>query len=294
MPKQRTWASLLAAIGMVGLGAAVWALDEYGPRSRVVFWPYLPLSDEVPHVLVAAAVGLSLCADLALRLGPDAAPYRPFRLAVGCSLGGLVGIVGGGIAAAMGHGRWGTSDGLGTGLVLAVTTFGAFGGALVAFKRAKWPERAPEKPSRATAAKSALACALLAWVIVRQVDAFPSHGDIAARDAWARAHVREYPGLARFASELPVVNADLKKVAAVAPTGTERQFYARDMDGDAMRFTLDVVGETDRGTLWVDATFTEGNLFAWRGGRWTFHGVATPVEVHTDRVPTVMGLPRLP
>jgi hypothetical protein len=50
------------------------------------------------------------------------------------------------------------------------------------------------------------------------------------------------------------------------------------MDGDEMRFTLDVVGETKRGTLWVDATFAEGRLFAWREGRWTFDGVTTPVD----------------
>jgi hypothetical protein len=124
---------------------------------------------------------------------------------------------------------------------------------------------------------------LLAWVIVRQLDPFPSHGNVAERDAWARAHVREYPGLARFASELPVVLADLKKVAAVAPTGSAQHRYARDMDGDAMLFTLDVVGERGQGTLSVDATFSEGSLFVWRGGRWTFEGVTTPVNVRKDR-----------
>jgi hypothetical protein len=189
-----------------------------------------------------------------------------------------VGIVLGAITAATAR-RWGASDGLGTAIVLAVTTLGAFGGAFVAFKPA---EAAPGTSLRSIAVKTVVACAFLAWVVIRQMGAFPSHGDIAQRDAWARGHVREYPGLARFASQLPVVIADLKEVVAVAPTGPEQHFYARDMDGDAMRFTLDVVGETGKGTLWVNATFTEGNLFAWRGGRWTFNGVTIPVEVRTD------------
>ncbi len=205
MPKQRTWAALLASVGMVGVGAAVWALDEYGPRSRVVFLPYLPPFGEIAHVLVAAAVGLSLGADAASRLGRDAAPCRPFRLAVGSFVGGLLGIVLGAIAAAMVHGRWGASDGLVSVIVLAGTTLGAFGGALLAFKQA---DAAAGQPPRAIAARAVVACALLAWVIVRQLDSFPSHGNIAERDAWAREHVREYPGLARFASHLPVVMTD--------------------------------------------------------------------------------------
>ena len=282
MPNERMLASLLAALGMVGLGALVWALDEYGPRSRVVYLPYLPLSGEAAHVLVAGAVGLSLSADVGSRLGRGDAPYRPFRLAVGCSLGGFVGSVLGAIAAAVGHGRRGGSDTLGLATLLAVTTLGAFSGAFIAFKRA---EGAPGKSAASIAVRGVIASALAAWVVVRQLDAFPSHADVAVRDAWARAHVREYPGLVRFASGLPVVIGDLEKVVAVAPTGTETQIYASDMDGDAMRFTLEMVGETGRGTLWVDATFTEGKLFAWRGGRWTFRGLTTPIEVRTDRLP---------
>jgi hypothetical protein len=152
----------------------------------------------------------------------------------------------------------------------------ALGAAFVAFRRA---EATPGRSRRAVVVKTAVACALLAWVIARQLDAFPSHGDVAARDAWARGHVREYPGLAVFAARLPIVLGDLKKVVAVAPTGTEQQVYARDMDGDMLRFTLDVIGETGRGTLYVDATFTQGTLFAWREGRRTFDGKTTPVEI---------------
>jgi hypothetical protein len=267
---------------MVGMGAAVWALDAYGPRSRVVFWPYLPPFGEIAHVLVAAGVGLSLCVGAASRLGRNAVPYRRFRLEVGCCFGGFVGIILGEIAAARGHGRWGISDGLATAIVLAGTTLGAFGGAYLALRRA---EGIPGKSPPSIAARALAACVLIGWVIARQLDAFPSHGNVAERDAWARAHVREYPGLARFASQLPVVIADLKTVVAVAPTGTERHFFGRDMDGDTMRFTLDLLGDSGRGTLWVDATFSEGNLFAWREGRWTFNGVTTPVDAPADGIP---------
>jgi hypothetical protein len=263
---------------MVRVGFAVWALDEYGPRSRVVFFPYLPPFGEIAYILAGAAVGLSLCIDAAARLGRDAAPYRPLRLAVGCSLGGLVGIVLGTIAAGIARGRGGASEGLATAIALAAETLCAFGGAFASFKRS---EGAPRTSARSIAARSIVACAFLAWAAVRQLDAFPSHGDIAERDAWARAHVREYPGLVRFASQLPVVTSDLGKVVAVAPTGAERHSHAWDMDGDAMRFTLDMVGETTRGTLWVDATFTQGNLWEWRAGRWTYNAVTTPVEVRT-------------
>ncbi|MGH7437139.1 MAG: hypothetical protein ACRENE_15805 [Polyangiaceae bacterium] len=261
------------------MGTAVWALDEYGPRSRVLFLTYLPDIREIAHVLVASAVGLSLCADAAMRFSDDAVPYRPVRLAVGCSLGGLLGIVLGVIMAAVVHGRWGAPDGLATVVLLACTALAGFVGAFAAFKR--W-EAASSTSSRSLATRAIVAGAFLAWVIVRQLDALPSHGSVAERDAWARAHLREYPALALLVSQLPVVRTDLTKVVVVAPMGTGQHSYALDMDGDGMRFTLEVVGETSRGTLWIDATFSEGKLIVWRGGRWTFNGVTTPVEGPKD------------
>src|SRR5580704_17767792 len=87
----KAWASLAATAGMLLTLFAYWALETYGPSSRVVFLDYLPLRD-ARNYSVAAALGASLGAR-GFRLFRSGMNYSSARLVVGCLLGGAVGLI---------------------------------------------------------------------------------------------------------------------------------------------------------------------------------------------------------
>ena len=56
----KAWASLAATGGMLLMLFAYWALETYGPSSRVVFLDYLPLRDLPPRSGPGLEPGVSL------------------------------------------------------------------------------------------------------------------------------------------------------------------------------------------------------------------------------------------
>jgi len=118
---------------------------------------------------------------------------------------------------------------------------------------------------------------LVFWSSIPHFRAFPARGTLAERDGWARKNVREYAGLVRTVSEIPAVTEDVGRVIGVAPTPGDQHRFARDMDGDEMRFTLEVVGDRGAGIFWADCTIAGGRVSDWRSSRWTYHGKATPI-----------------
>jgi hypothetical protein len=87
----KAWASLAATGGMLLMFFAYWALETYGPSSRVVFLDYLPLRD-ARNYSVAAALGAWLGAR-GFRLFRSGMSYSSTRLMVGCLLGGALGLI---------------------------------------------------------------------------------------------------------------------------------------------------------------------------------------------------------
>jgi hypothetical protein len=51
--RQKAWASLASTGGMLLVLGAYWALETYGPSSRVVFYDYLPFRGAWDCVLAA-------------------------------------------------------------------------------------------------------------------------------------------------------------------------------------------------------------------------------------------------
>jgi hypothetical protein len=84
----KTWASVAATLGIFLLPCAYWALETYGPSSRVVFLDYLPLRDALNYSLVTA-LGAWLGAR-GFRFFRFGMSYSSVRLAVGCLFGGVL------------------------------------------------------------------------------------------------------------------------------------------------------------------------------------------------------------
>jgi hypothetical protein len=169
---------------------------------------------------------------------------------------------------------------------LAGALFAAAVGAALGAGVPRWLRRPADGAPRRLPRMRLAALALLAvWVAWPQLFAFPASADLHARDAWARAHVPRYAALTRVVAALPEVQRDVGPVRAMAPTANDAHRSARTMDGDEMRFTLEVAGERGRGTFNADCTLDESRIYEWRAGRWTFDGHTLAIAKVADRVP---------
>jgi tripartite-type tricarboxylate transporter receptor subunit TctC len=92
-----------------------------------------------------------------------------------------------------------------------------------------------------------LAAAVALWLIHPQFVAFPAHGTVAAREAWARSNIRQYGSLTRTVEKIPLIQELVGRVTAIAPTSGGQHAAAQTMDGVDMNMTLEVVGE--KGTV---------------------------------------------
>lgn len=277
MTPQRLGAALLASVAMVGAAGAVWAYDTFGPEPRIVFYPYLPSFEPTGHVLAAGLAGLALGADARMRLFPGEPRYSARRLAVGCLVLGIAGALVGGFAALAAHV---SAAGASMATVLAFAVLGGGCGGLATFRTT---ESAARSKLPFPAARVGALCLVAFWVAASKRDTFPLGGTVAERQEWTNEHVREYAGLVRVASNVREIVADVGAVVAVAPTSTDRHVFARTMDGDDMKFTLDVVGEKGRGLLRAHATLSEGQIVRWDEGLWTFDGRNRPIVVAASR-----------
>jgi hypothetical protein len=88
---EKAWASLASTGGMVLVLCAYWALETYGPSSRVVFYDYLPFQG-ARDFLLAATLGTWLGA-WGFRFFRPGRHYSVLRLMVGCLVGGALGLM---------------------------------------------------------------------------------------------------------------------------------------------------------------------------------------------------------
>jgi hypothetical protein len=81
-----------------------------------------------------------------------------------------------------------------------------------------------------------------------------------------------YPALARVVGSLPDVQRDVGRITSIAPTSDRQHRAAREMNGDDMHFSLDVVGDRGRGVFHVDCTLDDSAIYDWHSARWVFGG----------------------
>jgi hypothetical protein len=274
--RQRALTALAAAGGMTALPAIHWSLDEHGPASRVLFHGYLPPFGFAAIVVGGAVVGASLGAEAALHFRRSTPPFSVARVTVGCLGGGALAVLPGAlVASALNHQLWGLGP-LAMAALFGITGLGGWLGGLRLFRSQS--QDPPPRSRRTPWWRLAALALLIAAIVNAQLDPFPSRGTVAERDAWARAHVREYPGLTRVVSRVPEVVGDIGRVTAIAPTAHDQHMFGREMNGDDMLFTLEVVGERGTGVFFADGTLANDWIVDWRSGSWTFGGKTTPID----------------
>lgn len=126
---------------------------------------------------------------------------------------------------------------------------------------------------------------LLGWIGLVQLRAFPASASAEERAAWAHARIPAYAALTRVIASLPEVRRDLGHVTTIAPTALDEHRSAREMNGDDMRFVLDVSGERGRGVFHVECTLDDYRVYHWGSGRWLFNGRDQHITQVSERVP---------
>lgn len=129
-----------------------------------------------------------------------------------------------------------------------------------------------------------LAC-LVGWIGVVQLRAFPSSASAGDRAAWARDHVPQYESLTRVIAAIPEVQRDVGTIVTIAPTAGGGHRAAREMNGDDMHFTLDVIGNRGSGIFHADCTLDEYRVYDWRPARWKVEDREQRIEHVSERVP---------
>ena len=274
----RAWASLAATGGMFLVLCAYWALEAYGPSSRVVFLDYLPLRDAA-KCLAASALGAWLGAR-AFRVLRSGISYSSVRLMVGCLLGGALGLIVAGLLTllfgyflyAIGIRAAALLENAGTVIAFIASAAGAWWCGMAFFRPAE-----PTKRGYFGWLPWSIAVAVAVWLVLPQFGAFPSHGSIAEREAWARLNIRQYASLMRTVENIPLIKDSVGGVTAIAPASGVQQVTAGDMDGIMMRLVLDVVGEKGAGTLQVRCTIDGATVFDWQPAIWTMDGTTTEI-----------------
>jgi hypothetical protein len=266
--RERALASLGAMLGMLALPILYQLSTSFGPAARVVFYAYEP-AEGVGQVLFAGLVGVSLGAEAYRPFLPRGRSYSAIRVAAGCLLG-----LAAGAAAGVVLGLLVVPNPFAFGAVLICSIVGCWYGGFALHKVLDPDPRGRRFPW----VRLAALVLLIVWSLAPHFRAFPAHGTLAERDRWARKNVREYAGLVRIVSDIPAVTQDVGRIIDVAPTSRDQHRFGREMNGDDMRFTLEVVGDKGAGTFWADCTISDGRVMSWTSGRWTFHGQTTPVN----------------
>jgi hypothetical protein len=275
----KVWASLTATGGMLLTLFAYWALETYGPSSRVVFLDYLPLRD-ARNYSVAAALGAWLGAR-GFRLFRSGMNYSSARLVAGCLFGGVLGLIVAGLLMLLVVYILYTA-GIRPSVTLAnaaavvgaviVSAVGACGCGIALFRSTE-----PTKRGYFGWLPLSIAASVAVWLILPQFAAFPSHGSIAEREAWARLNIHQYVSLMHTVENIPLIKDSVGGVTAIAPASGVQQVTAGDMDGIMMRLVLDVVGDKGAGTLRVQCTIDGDTVFDWQPATWTMDGTTTEI-----------------
>jgi hypothetical protein len=170
---------------------------------------------------------------------------------------------------------------------LAITCTAAGLGATLGAQASRWfrPSQLKASRHRWPIVRMIALGLLLGFIALAQLRAFPASSSIADRSAWARAHVPRYVALTRVVAAVPEVQRDIGRIFAIAPTAFGKHRSAREMNGDDMFFSLDVVGERGSGVFYVDCTLDDSRVYDWRSGRWVIHGREERITSVSDRVP---------
>jgi hypothetical protein len=275
----KAWASLAAAGGMLLTLFAYWALETYGPSSRVVFLDYLPLWD-ARNYSVTAALGAWLGAR-GFRLFRSGMNYSSVRLVVGCLLGGALGLIAAGLLMLLfAYGLYAAgirpsvplASAAAAGSAVIVSAVGAWLCGIALFRSTE-----PTRRGYFGWLPLSIAASVAVWLILPQFAAFPSHGSIAEREAWARLNMRQYVSLMHTVENIPLIKDNVGGVTAIAPASGVQQVTAGDMDGIMMNLVLDVVGDKGAGTLHVQCTIYEETVYDWQPATWTMDGTTTEI-----------------
>lgn len=268
--REKAWASLATTGGMLVVLGAYWALETYGPSSRVVFYDYLPFQGAWDCVL-AATLGAWLGA-WGFRLFRPGRHYSIIRLMVGCLLGGALGLIAGALLVLSSST---TAIHPIVPLVIAaiVPGVGAWLCGIAIFRSTE-----PTKRGLFDWLSLGLAAIATIWLIHPQFAAFPTQGTVSEREAWAQAHIRQYSSLKRTVEKLPLIQESVGLVTAIAPTSSEQHVAGQTMDGVAMKMALDVVGDKGVGILRVDCTLDGDLVFDWEPATWTINGTTTEIS----------------
>ena len=249
---------------------AYWALETYGPSSRVVFYDYLPFQGASESVL-AATLGAWLGA-WGFRLFRPARHYAVIRLMVGCLLGAALGLIAGALSVLPAN-------------TTAIHPIVPFVIAAVAPGIGAWlcgiamfRSKEPTKRGLFDWLSLSLVATAVIWLIHPQFAAFPKHGTVPEREAWARANIRQYKSLTRTVEKLPLIQQSVGRVIAIVPTSGEQHVTGPTMDGMAMKMTLEVVGDKGAGILRVNCTLDGDAVFDWEPATWTMDGTTTEIS----------------
>jgi len=268
--REKAWASLATTSGMLLVPCAYWALDTYGPSSRVVFYDYLPFQGLCDCVL-AATLGAWLGA-WGFRLFRSERHYSIMRLMVGCLLGGALGLIAGGLL-------------MFTSYTIAIHPIVLLvSAAIVPGVSAWWCGMAMFRSTEPTKRgwfdwlALSLSAIVAIWLIHPQFAAFPKYGTVAEREAWAQVNIRQYMFLARTVKKIPLIQESVGRVMAIAPTSGEQHVTGQTMDGVAVNMALEVEGDKGTGILRLHCTIDGDIVFDWGPAAWTVDGMTTEIS----------------
>jgi hypothetical protein len=269
--REKAWASLASTGGMFLVPCAYLALETYGPSSQVVFYDYLPFQDARNFVL-AATLGAWL-GTWCFRLLRSGRHYSSTMVIVGCLLGGALGLIAAGFLV------MGTlhATGIHPIVLMVIAAFipgvGAWWCGVVMFKSTQ-----PTKRVRLGWLPLSIAGTVAVWLIYPQFVAFPKHGTLAEREAWAQHNIRQYMSLTRTIKNIPLIRESVGPVTAIAPASGQQHITAQTMDGVEMNIVLDVVGDRGGGILHVRCTVDGDVVFDWQPATWTMYGLTTEIS----------------
>jgi hypothetical protein len=268
--REKAWASLASTAGMLLVPCTYLTLEAYGPSSRIVFYDYLPFRGGL-HVVLGATLGAWL-GTWCFRLLRPGRQFSNIGLIVGCLLGGALGLI---VASVLVFGASWTGIPAIVLMVIAavVPAVGAWWCGIVMSRSTQ-----PAQRSRPGWLQLSVAAAVAFWLIYPQLTAFPEHGTVAEREAWARIYVPQYMSLTRTVEKIPQIQDGVGRITAIAPSFGQQQVTAVTMDGVEMDMVLDVVGDRGTGILRVNCTIDGDLVFDWQPATWTMDGHSTEIS----------------
>jgi hypothetical protein len=267
--REKARASLASTAGMILVPCAYEALETYGPSSRVVFYDYLPFRD-ARNFLLAATLGAWL-GTWCFRLLRPGSHFSSIRLMVGCLLGGALGLIVAGLLVL------GTATGIHPIVLVAIAAIvpgvGAWWCGIAMFRSIESTKR-----GRLGWLPLSIAGIVAVWLIYPQFAAFPEHGTVTEREAWAQHNIRQYMSLTRTINKIPLIRESVGSLTAVAPASGQQHVTAQTMDGVEMNMVLEVVGDRGGGLLHVNCTVDGDMVFDWQPATWTMDGSTTEIS----------------